>query len=137
MPLVKYAWYGRQYDEAGKRALSRGAVAATNEFVSNAKMIVHRDSGTLSRSIHAAPPNYHENQGDESKAASGVDLVDVAGYNFFKWEGDRAHAQAGSWLGYAIYEENLHPYLAPALAMARQTAQHHFDMAFREEGMNI
>jgi len=134
--LTRFEWYGDDILGSCRRAAARGTIALAETVVSSAKDRVHRLTGTLSRSIHAAPDGY-EGAGDQPQAEGGADLSGASYAELPTWVGeDQAVILVGSWIAYACVEESRHPYMAPALeAVMGSVAEDIFQQAFAEEGL--
>lgn len=137
-----FTWDGAEAKAKARRAVNRAMVALGARTTSGAKQRVHRLTGTLSRSIHEAPPDYATQATGDLKAAQdaahGGQEQDLAGSEMAKlpvWdEHSEAAMEVGSYLPYACVEEARHPYLAPALDEAMASAEATFKQAFAEEG---
>lgn len=129
-----FKWEGTNVIERVKRAVERSEVAVAEVAVTEAKVVVHRITGTLSRSIHAAQPGTTDGASDEEAAFGGSDLTAAV---VPVWEGDQALLEVGSWISYAINEEDLHPYLYPSIEKAAAEAPAIFEQAFAEEGLKV
>lgn len=132
--MVRYEWYGDDILSSCKRAVGRASVALAETVVYEAKDRVHRLTGTLSRSIHAAPDG-HEGSGDHPRAEGGENLQGSVTAELPTWVGEnQAVILVGSWIPYACVEESRHPYMAPALeAVMGSVAEEIFQQAFAEE----
>lgn len=127
-------WQGAQVLTKAKRAIERAEVATLEEASAEATRVVHRITGTLARSIHAAPIDY-VGPADESVARSGRKIMNAA--DIPTWQGWQAMGEVGSWISYAIYEERRHPYLAPSFHMATQQFTTKLHQAFDSEFKGI
>ena len=133
--LTKFVWKGDELVVAVHRAVARSMVALGETVSSEAKQRVHRLTGTLSRSIHAAPDNYmgtgDYEQAKEADLAAGAAVAQLP-----TWVGqNKAVILVGSWIPYACVEEGRHPYMAPAIEVAMGRVLGVFQQAFREEGL--
>ncbi len=101
-----FVWRGDEVRDKVKRATGRAMVSWSENIISGAKRAVHRLSGTLSRSLHAAGRSYSGAQDERaahvgSLSSGGV----VSGAPLPDWGGGAsAYIEAGSWISYAIYE---------------------------------
>lgn len=112
-----------------QRAMGRGLIGIAERVVVDGKRNAHVITGTLRRSIHAAPVNYN-GSGDEGAAQSG----DIANTD----DGELTKAlEVGSWVPYACVEETGrgHQFMTPAVSMARTYADDVMIMAFKQEGL--
>lgn len=132
----EFVWTGAEVKTAGRRAVNRTMVALGARTSSGAKQRVHRLTGTLSRSIHEAPPDYATQSAGDHEAAKTTDLAGSATAKLPVWD-DKGEAalEVGSYLPYACVEEARHPFLAPALDEAMAGAEETFRQAFAEEGL--
>jgi hypothetical protein len=132
-------WKGAEIKSKVKRAVSRSMIAWAETAVYNMKTRVHRLTGTLSRSIHAAPRDY-QGSGDEGSAASppkGSAMTLPAMGEIPQWVGDGAVVRVGSWISYAKYENDRggdHQFLEPAVEAATSGYHAQLEQAMREEG---
>lgn len=130
-------WKGDDVKRRAHRAIERGMIATAETAVSEAKQRVHRLTGTLSRSIHAAPAQY--NGEHDHRRARIIDLAEDGGIaqGLPTWRDDSAIIWVGSWLPYAFVEEVVrkHTYLGPAFDLAKARAVEKFRMAFAQEGL--
>ena len=119
-----FEWRGEEVKQKVERATGRAMVSWAENVIAGAKRGVHRLSGTLSRSLHAAGRNY---SGDNDERAAKVGSLSMGGVgssmNLPDWDGSktRAYIEAGSWITYAIYEwarGGSHDFLTAANAAA-------------------
>lgn len=118
-----------------RRAYARTSIALANKGVARMKKLVHRRTGTLSRSIHAsASEGGHE--GDLEVAKDGVAIVEVIAP---EWLGNNTYdTYAGSWLPYAAIEAargGSHDFFTPAVAVVEREMQRTFKQALKAEGL--
>jgi hypothetical protein len=117
-------------------------VAWAETIVASAKENAHVVTGTLRRSIHAAPAEY-TGENDFDFARHDIDLFDMQGDATMElptWESESiATVLVGSWIPYAIYEEVRpgHEYLQPAYEASLDAVADIFRQAFEEEGAVI
>ena len=97
MARVETQWFGGQIKAGAERAQLRAALAWGEQVSSRAKMRAHRISGTLSRSIHAAPEDYDRDDEPQAKTAE-VPTVRPSPTP------DGVIIAAGSWMSYAEFE---------------------------------
>lgn len=132
--IVHFEWHGKKVEAKAKRAIESASVQWGVTVAQKAKGIVHRLSGTLSRSLHAAPDNYNI----DDTAAAMVSTMPLEVGNIPRWVGSKAMVAAGSWIDYAIYEKargGLHDFLSTP---ARETNSKYGDMlrrAFARQGL--
>ncbi len=141
MPKSKstFEWHGRDVAERTHRAIGRASVAWGESIVSKAKGKVHRLSGTLSRSIHAAGKSY---DGGRDKKAAEVGSLGSGGFGAGRslptWAGDRAFIEAGSWIDYAVYEQargGSHDFMTAAVDSANSGYTDKLRQAMMQEGL--
>lgn len=135
MGMTARTWNGitiaQKIERAGGRAIVGIGVAAAVET----KKVTHVLSGTLRRSVHAAPPNeFHD---DDERGAEHADLM----------IGSTPHSapskfgpviEVGSWISYACVEwvGRMHPGVTQGVEMVRGgRADMIVAQAFREEGL--
>lgn len=117
-------WHGDEIQARSDRALGRALIANGELHSRHASVNVHRISGNLARSIHAAKYlTMGEIPADEDNIIerSGVRVLEV-----------------GSWIEYACVEENrggTHSYMQPAHEWAWPQFTGQLRRAFREEGL--
>ena len=117
------------------RAKERALVAVGERIVSEAKQVVHRISGTLSRSIHLAQPGY-TGPADQSRARS-LDLHRRGSIVPLKTAGGDLVLLAGSWIDYAEDELDRggsHDYMTPAVEIAEGASKEALQRALAAEG---
>ena len=137
MPVsVKREWFGDELEMRMRRAAGRGIVAIGMNVVRETKPITHRISGTLARSVHAAPLGYEGYDEDEREAPS-VDLMLLHGVPPATPTPLGAAVEVGSWLPYACVEwvGRGHPGVTQGLELARSQATSIMTRAFKEEGL--
>jgi len=121
------------------RAVAKAQVAMARDMILLAKDIVHVITGTLQRSIHAAPLNYL-GEGDYARAINGEDLGEmfIDDFNQFM-RGRSVEIEVGSWIPYANIEENVraHHFLLPAFNAVTAKQEQYYHQAFREEGLEL
>lgn len=120
-----FDWNGDEVERRFNRATARGTVAIGQGVSTEAKKLVHVQSGDLRRSIHVA----------QARNVEGEPSID--GRSFAR----AAHAsgatvEVGSWLAYACVEETgrQHVYMGPAVEIARSFSKITMAAAFRAEG---
>lgn len=137
MALVARTWNGMtildQINRAGGRAIVGIGVGTAIET----KRVTHVLTGTLRRSVHAAPPI--ENHGaDQDEAEVGTDLL-MSSTNLLPTPGPLGPMiEVGSWIVYAHCEwvTRGHPGVTQGLeAMRGAPANMIVAQAFREEGL--
>lgn len=125
-------WEGGKRSREVTRACERATLAIAEHVASEAKIRVHRITGTLSRSIHTFNEEY-AGQGDEAQAKGSA----IQGLKVANTKGGTITVLVGSLISYAKYEERLHPFLTPAFDIALSGAQARFRMAMAQEGITI
>jgi hypothetical protein len=134
-----FVWHGEELKHHVEHALSRAAVGWAQQVVMAAKMIVHRVTGTLSRSLHAAPRDYNGAGDFEQAKTTSLDTGAAgAGYELPKWDNGHAYIAAGSWIQYAAAEFSkggTHDYLSGPVAQANQNFEGLVKKAMGEEGI--
>jgi len=123
-------WDGGKRSREVTRACERATLAIAEHAASEAKIRVHRITGTLSRSIHTFDEEYR-GQGDEAVAKDG----EVQGLRAANVKGGVVTVLVGSLISYAKYEERLHPFMKPAFDVAIEGAGARFRMALAQEGI--
>lgn len=131
----EYQWKGDEITQAVKMAVARAEVAWGVDVAMKAKARAHRLSGTLSRSLHAAPGNYDK---DETKEAQQSELpIVVSGTP--SWVSEYvATVAAGSWINYALYEMRrggAHDFLTAPVTEAEGEFEGKLKQALAEEGV--
>lgn len=141
MAMSARTWEGMTIVDKIHRAGGRAIVGIGMVAVVETKRVTHVVSGTLRRSVHAAPPGeYHDD--DEHDAMSSED-----GGRGIDLSLEPVHAETtpmgslievGSWLPYACAEwvGRMHPGITQGLEAARGfRADAIVKQAFREEGL--
>lgn len=115
------AWEGGDIRVRFKRAIARGTISVSEQIAARAKVNVHKVTGDLARSIHAAKA---DTLGDQ----------EMSQQNVLTEEGTLT--EVGSWLAYACVEEvgRGHQYMMPAVEAVRGTTARTFRAAFKQEG---
>jgi hypothetical protein len=133
----KKEWYGPELQARGHRAAARALIGFATRVAVETKMVTHVMSGTLRRSVHAAPAHYEGAYEDERRAEGGEDLLDTS----MAMTATPTHAgyavEVGSWMPYACVEwvGRGHPGVTQGLEAARPMVGAIFQKAFREEGL--
>jgi len=130
-----FEWKGGDVDEKVNTAIGRASVAWGEQVANKGREIVHRLSGTLSRSIHAAAGSYDVDE--TGQAVEGVLPIIVEPVP--EWDGDTAAVSAGSWIGYAEFERRRggsHDWLTGPVAEANGRYGQTLGQALREEGLS-
>lgn len=133
MGLVRKTWYGGILKERIDRASGRAIVAIAENVSAETKQVTHVISGTLARSVHAAPIGY-DGSGDEGRAAT----TDLGGQPVEATvTASGARVEVGSWLPYACAEwvGRNHPGVTQGLELARVQADVIVHAAFKAEGL--
>ncbi len=137
MPVaVKREWYGPEVKKRVHRATGRALIAFGTRVAVETKMVTHVVTGTLRRSIHAAPAHYEGAYSDE-KMAPDQDLL-LTAHMVEATPVPQGYAiEVGSWMPYACVEwiGRGHPGVTQGLEAARPAAGAIFEKAFREEGL--
>lgn len=121
---MRRTWHGDEIQARAERAVGRAIIGNAELHAANASANVHRISGNLSRSIHAAKTNT-------------IGEIPADQQNII----ERPHVrmvEVGSWLPYACVEENRggsHSYMQPAHEWAWPLFGNQLKRAFREEGL--
>ena len=135
MTPSQFTWSPAGVLRKEKRAVDRATVATMNIAASNAKMVVHRVFGTLSRSIHVAPLGY-KGDADQSMAEAGISLQDDRA--IVKWDNFGLSLFVGSWLDYSLVEElrgGSHEYMLPSFQSAVKEYPKILRKAMKREGL--
>jgi hypothetical protein len=134
MPVkTEFAWNGAEILLRIRRALGRGLVGAGMAAVPEAKILAHRITGTMARSVHLADAS-HIGQDDEAAARQ----ADIPSVTVPTPRGEIDWVLLfGSWVPYACVEEvgRGHQFVTPALDVARSGAESVMRQAFAEEGL--
>lgn len=133
---VKSEWNGEKFAAAARVALGRGLIGIGERVVVLGKEHADVISGTMVRSIHAAPAEY-DGSSDETTAAT----QDMGGQPYKPtMKDEQIIIEVGSWVPYACVEEvsRGHQFMTPAV-QEMQGARSNAIMvqSFREEGMKI
>lgn len=123
--LVAKNWEGDELLARAARATGRGLVGIATSITSHAKVFVHKMSGDLRRSIHAAKPASSGQR--EARTGSDAKLAD-----------DLFLLEVGSWLDYACVEEvgRGHQFMQPAVeTVSGAEAFNVMKRAWMEEGL--
>ena len=155
-------WDGDELLARVSRAIGRADIAIAERIGWTAKEIVHVESGTLRRSIHAAPAGeFHGNDEVEAHGVGpephhergvylsgipgstrGADLMDTRSMLLHPEDATAGHPliavmEVGSWVAYACVEETgrHHYYMHPAYEMVAPTGWETIAQAFAEEGL--
>jgi hypothetical protein len=135
---VESEWYGMSVNERVKRATGRSLVGMAVRVATETKMVTHVVSGTLRRSVHAAPVHYEGAELDRLAAEGGQDLLegDLMGLEP-TWTPIGPALEVGSWMPYACVEwvGRGHPGVTQGLELARSSFDGIIVQAFREEGL--
>lgn len=116
------------------RAKERALIAVGERIVSEEKQVVHRDTGTLSRSIHLAQPGY-TGPTDQARARS-LDLHRKGAIVPLKSKGGDLILLAGTWIDYAqdeIDRGGAHDYVTPAVEIAGASSKEALQRALAAE----
>ena len=127
-------WDGREIAARGRRATGRGLIGIGMAVSTEGKRNAHVISGTMRRSIHAAPHG-HSGGNDEATAAGGTDIPDT---QIPSWQGNDAVIDVGSWASYACVEEvgRGHAFMQPAVeSVSGPRSVALMTRAFAEEGL--
>lgn len=137
MSKVMREWYGPEVQMRVHRASGRGIVSIGMHISNATKIITHKLSGTLARSVHVAP-GFYESAGSDERYSLTADL----GPQFSHIEPiptkDGPAVEVGSWLSYACVEwvGRGHPGITQGMEAVRgQVAWAIMKRAFREEGL--
>lgn len=120
------------------RATGRAIVGIGVRVAVETKEVTHVISGTLKRSVHAAPEGYDGYEIDADALADEGDLLFVLGPPHATQTKFGAVIEVGSWLPYACAEwvGRGHPGVTQGLEMTRgRRADLIVAQAFREEGL--
>lgn len=133
MARVHKQWYGDAIKFRAHRAAGRAIVGLSERVAAETKEVSHVISGTLRRSVHAAPRGY-DGSSDEFIAQNN----DMGGTPFEPTQtATGAQAEVGSWVAYACAEwiGRGHPGVTQGLELARVAADTIVRKAFEEEGL--
>lgn len=138
MPMARN-WNGMTLEHKVQRATARAIVAIGVNVAVDTKRLTHRISGTLVRSIHAAPAEEeHDEERELREAQGGTDLLFGSGMIHPHETPFGPAIEVGSWLPYACVEwiGRNHPGITQGLEMNRGMKSHAIvSEAFREEGL--
>ena len=128
-------WNGPDILRRTNRAAGRGIIGFGVLVSRETKILTHKMSGTLARSVHAAPVGYELAEADESQAERGQDLGMIVPPPTHTPAGPAV--EVGSWVSYACVEwvGRGHPGVTQGLEAARPRADAIFFQAFKEEGL--
>lgn len=135
MPMARN-WKGLSIEGKKNRAAGRALVGIAMQGAVETKRETHRISGTLARSVHAAPVGYEGYDEDEQRATGGEDLLmEGMGVESIRVRPEGMVIEFGSWLPYACAEwiGRAHPGITQGLEAARGKADRIVAQAFREE----
>lgn len=135
MPMAR-TWHGMTIQDKSNRACARALIGIGMETSRATKLVTHRISGTLARSVHAAPVGYEGAEEDATEATGSDLMMQHAGTIPTIHPLGRA-IEVGSWLPYACAEwiGRGHPGITQGLENARTKANVIIAQAFREEGL--
>lgn len=157
---VRTEWDGDMILRKVDRAIGRSVIGIGEHISAEAKVIVHKQTGTLARSIHVAKIN-GDHELDEELAHGpgkggerpehtppsrvGNPLFETVGMDLglepvLASEVVHEHSalvEVGSWIAYACVEETgrHHQYMQPAFEMVEPTGWETIEQAFDEEGL--
>lgn len=137
MPMAR-SWNGMTIEQRVNRAAGRAIVAIGVNVAVDTKRVSHRISGTLVRSVHAAPAGEsHDEERELREAQQGGDLLLLGGQVHATPTPFGPAIEVGSWLPYACVEwvGRQHPGVEQGLEMARGRVDAIIVQAFREEGL--
>jgi hypothetical protein len=118
MKAYKISWHGRRVTEKVKRSMERTAVGWGVQVSNEARVVVHRLTGTLSRSLNFRGPQ--DDGVDKVIADAGsVDWFTKIPYGIYEW------ARGGS-----------HDYLTGPVRIANADVLANLAKALREEGLS-
>lgn len=135
MPMAR-TWEGLTFQARAHRAAGRAIIGIGMAVSADTKRLTHRVSGTLARSIHAAPIGA-DHEGDENSALT-QDLMMSRGFLVPTPTPAGPSLEVGSWLPYACAEwiGRDHPGITQGLEGVRGARATSIVMqAFREEGL--
>ncbi len=137
MPMAR-RWNGLELHARMDRAHARAIIGIGMEVTRETKILTHRISGSLARSVHIAPVGYEGADDDQRQAEGGEDLA----FAFAHTKAEEAPyggrmIEVGSWMPYACVEwvGRGHPGITQGLENARGTAWEYIAQAYREEGL--
>jgi len=113
--LKKFDWLDNPILKDVKTAAERTLTKTAERIQNNAKAVVHQITGTLNRSIHFAELDYEG--GADYSIAKNSDLR-INQVPIRKSPDGGLGIEVGSWVFYAIIEEDRHPYLKPSVEEA-------------------
>jgi hypothetical protein len=138
MPVtMQREWFGDELEARINRAAGRAIVAIGMQIAVETKTITHRITGTLARSVHAAPAGY-EGYAEDDTTAPTADLLLLYGVPTATPTPFGPSVEVGSWLPYACVEwiGRGHPGVTQGLEMARGARMDATVVeAFRQEGL--
>lgn len=109
-------WRGDDILTRMKRATGSGLIAIAENVVAEGKRNAHVISGTMKRSIHAAPAGYDGGDDEIRAVSSDLPSVKTPSPHPVGWA-----VEAGSWMPYACVEEvgRGHQFMTPAVESVR------------------
>lgn len=135
------SWNGLNVIQHKDRAAARALIAIGTNVAIETKTVTHRISGTLARSVHAAPVGYDGKDdervaGDKPGEQNQDMMLMFAEIQPLKLGGEHI-IEVGSWLPYACAEwvGRGHPGVTQGLELARERADAIMEKAFFEEGL--
>jgi len=134
MPMAR-DWHGMSIRHKTDRAAARALVGIGMEVARETKLVTHRISGTLARSVHAAPVGY-EYAAEDARDAVEHDLLLREALHPTPLPTGPA-IEVGSWLPYACVEwvGRGHPGVTQGLEIGRAKTDRYVRQAMREEGL--
>lgn len=139
MPAIKMAsnWQGLTIKERKDRACGRAIIAIGMQVAVETKSVTHVISGTLRRSVHAAPAGYSPDEMSEEQTAETQDLMVLYPIEEVPTVAGLSILEVGSWLPYACAEwvGRGHPGVTQGLELARSRTDATVLAAFAQEGL--
>jgi hypothetical protein len=139
MPKLERTWQGSELNARMNRANARAVISMATYAAMYTKEVTHVISGTLKRSVHAAPVGYEPDEQMEEAAAQAGDLMGMfMGMDIVTYGEFGAWVEVGSWLPYACAEwvGRGHPGITQGMEMVRGAmADAILLKAYMEEGL--
>lgn len=103
MPWARQ-WNGLTIMDRAHRAAGRGIIGIGMAVGVETKILTHKLSGTLARSVHVAPARYELGETDEKLAEAGHDLALSVRTMHATPTPEGPAVEVGSWVSYACVE---------------------------------
>jgi hypothetical protein len=134
-------WNGLAILERKDRACSRALISIATQVAMETKTVTHVISGTLRRSVHAAPAGYAPDEEREEQDATpeqnDLTIMYPLAIEEVPTEAGLTLCEVGSWLPYACAEwvGRGHPGVTQGLELARARTDATVFAAFASEGL--